>query len=350
MKGISGIVAVIVLLLVGIFAFSAMQMGLLPSLNINQPGDLPLGCPDDGTTSFKLQVFNSLNESGAESYDVTTVCTSDSGDSVTLTDTTDPTATDLVCGARYTCKLVSAQSADHTGTGQAHSMADAIRSGTGSISNGNLIITPNSATLNVDVASTQGGRIEARVYDDDAATFVYQGADASAGTYTDTGGNFTSSTSKTPWTVGSGGTLDLRMDVRINTTTDEAFEDRGFYVFVDASTSKWNTPTIKVDGTTRTSNCASLNEDEAKAYSGEEYCYKITDVSISETNVVPIDINIGALSGVNPGASDDFNITLVSIGAYQSTTNTKDVKIGAVKDDSSQTVVLYQEEYSFDVA
>ncbi len=342
---------IIVIIIAAVFVLNWLGVINLAGLALQAvPGGAvaAAACPDTKLTAVTYNVFNDLNTTAAENVDVVTVFTSALGHTITLTDTTAPTSTNFNCGETYTGRGVSS-----SGAGGDHGNLLSVRQGQATLDNGNVVFELLTGTVAIDVGSSQHGRIEARVFDADEAAFMYSdesGDGSSAGTYRTTGAQFQSTTNATAKAIGSGGTMDIRMDIRINTNADEQLEDKGWYLFIDSSRSVWDVPGVAINGVAKTSNCALLNSDEAKKYNGEDFCYKITDISVKNVPRIPINLNMKALAGVDPGASDDFNITIVSIGTYQSTADNKNVKVGAVKDDSSQTVVLNEEEYLFDVS
>jgi hypothetical protein len=352
MKGVSAIAAIIVILLIGVLVvtfggFKFPTTGQIPGLTVS-PTAVD-NCPDDGDSTFKLQVFNELNTTDAENYDMTIVCKGSDGSSYTITDTTSPSGVTVNCGYDYVCYGVST-----TGAGGDHAKFIKVRSGTSStkIEDGLLKFRADRPNIIIDVGSTQHGVLEARAYSIDEAGFMYADTDTSAGSWHTTGsvfGNATKNSTTGAITVGSGGKFKVRLDVRVNANTDEQFEDYGWYLFIDAASNKWDDPAIKIEGTTYTSDCSVLNSDESKAYSGEEYCYLVTGIPITNNDDIEVEFTFNALSGVNPGTSDDINVTFASIGAYQSTTDSTNVLRGAVKDDSSQTQVFAIAEWQFAV-
>lgn len=349
-KGLGGVsIAIVLILFIGVIVLAAPQLGwTLPGSVPSGPGSTA-NCPDTGSSSLKLQVFNKLNTSTTESQDVTIVCTGSDGSTYTITDTTAPTATSVNCGYDYTCKAVSSSSENGD-----HGKLIGLRSGPSSavVSDGILTFTADAPNVNIDLDSTQHSRTEIRVYDNDAASFVYAESDSTKGEWETTGSKFGSSTANQSNSgaiaVGSGGKMDITIDVRAAQQGHQV-EDFGLYIFIDAASATWDTPSIKLNGVTRVSDCGALTSDEAKKYSGEEYCYKITGVPITNNDYATIDAVFSAITGVNP-STQHINMTIVSIGSFTSTTDSTNVLRGAVKDDSSQTVVLNQEEYQFTIS
>jgi len=321
------------------------------------PGGTPSAdqCPDDGDTSFKLQFFNDLNETGAENYDETCVCEDEDGARFTITDTTSPSpSATLNCGKDVTCKCVSVD-----GAAGDHSKILSIRSGAGGntdakIVNGNLKFHAGSSNVNIDVGSSQHGVLETRVWDATSAGWMYGQTETTKGTWITTAKRFTGTsgnmTDSGTIAIGSGGKLDIEMGVRVNSAQDQQFEDEAFYLLIDAASNKYDTPDVEIDGVTYASDCTILNEDETLAYSGEEYCYYVDGVEITNNKDIVLGLVFNALSGVDPGAADDINVSFANIGGYQSTTDTTNIKVGSVKDDSSQTAVYTIQEWMLDVS
>jgi hypothetical protein len=334
------VVALMALIAIGYYGSTYLHWGqtgqVLPG---QQPQNPNANCGSTNLAAVSLQFFNGLNNTGAENNDTTIICTG-GGIAYTITDTTSPTATNMNCGFDYVCKVVS-------GIGTTESKLVAIKNGPGSINaDGNLVFSANQPAINIDVQGTKYQPVEARLYDNNYAAYTYAGVETVAGGWSVSGAYFGNTTYQTTagndsFSIGSGGKLNLKMDVRVKTFQNAQLEDRGWYLFYDMPTNIYSVPAIAVNGVTRTSQCSVLNDDEKKAYSSQEYCYKITGVPTTNNEYATVDMVINALSGVNPlNANGNVTVTIVPIGAYQSTLDTKTVKVGAVKDDSSQTVVL----------
>lgn len=347
------------LALIAILVVAIMVVGVLETTGIWKISSLmsavpgagtgAVTCPDDGATSVSINVYNDLNTSGTENFDVTMVLTSASGHTVTITDTSAPTASELNCGEKYTGKAISASGANGD-----HSVFTSVRRGAATIVDGNVEFVASGNAMAIDLGSTQHARLQARVYDKDNAAFMYDASSSdgsAAGTYRTHGTVFQSTTNATANAIGAGGSVAVRMDIKAQTNSDIQLEDRGFYMFIEASSSVYDIPGVYINSVQRTSNCAQLNADEAKKYNDQDYCYFINDVHVINTPVTEIDLTMKALSGVNPTSTNgNYNVTFVSVGAYQATMDSKMVKVGAVKDDTSQTVVLNEEEFEFDVS
>jgi hypothetical protein len=318
------------------------------------PQNPTANCGSTNLAAVALQFFNAGNVTSAENNDTTVVCTG-GGVSYAITDTTSPSATNMNCGYDYVCKFVSQQGAS--------SKLLAVKNGPGQINaDGNLVFSANQAAINIDVSGTRFGPLEARLYDNSYAAYTYTWAGTTAGGWSSAGTTaaptlFGNTTINAPaggndtFTIGSGGKLNLKMDLRVLTNQNTQLDDRGWYLFFDMPTAVYSVPSIAVNGVTRASDCTVLNNDEKLAYNSQEYCYKITGIPVTNNNYATVDMVINAVSGVNPTpATGNITVTVVPIGAYQSTLDTKNVKVGAVKDDTSQTLVYANQVWGLPVS
>lgn len=367
LKGKAGAGMYALILIVGLLAVWVIG----PSLGLFKVsgggGGLPISdtnCPDTGSTSLKIQMYNADNTSGTGPFDGTIVCTGSDGSTYTITDTTSPTATTINCGFTYRCKGVSSNTNafpgdDYSGIG-ANILA--LRNGPSgtAVSNGELTFSAVDPNVNIDVSGIKLGFVEARLYDKNYASYVYGGSGTASktkgnwirgngimsefGNYTN---NRTASTGVGAMLLGTGEGLDLELDLRTN-DTQVRVGDFGYWLFVDASTTKWEVPTVRVNGKSILSTCAARTDAETKAYSGEEYCYYVTDV-MKKSEYTIVDFSVDPTTGTNPATTDSINVTLAIVGGFQSTADNTNVMRGAVKDDSSFTQVYTLEEWKINV-
>lgn len=308
-----------------------------------------ISCPDTGLTNVTFNVQNILDTTTADVYDETMVCTTSDGSySKSITQTSDD-GTNLPCGETFVCKGTSSD-----GIKGDHANFQSILTGDASVSDGVVTFTTSGSNMRIDIGSTLHGVVQARLYDNSKAAFCFDSStDTSsnaAGTWINTTKIFQSTTNQTALAVGTGGNLDLCMDFHVYAHTDEQFSDFGWYLMIDANTNIWDTPVVTVDGVTLSDYKGSLNTDEAKAYSAEEYVYKITnpDSAIKNVDYARACISISALAGVDP--TTDINVTIASVGAYTGTSQPSIVKRGSVKDDASQTAVFTKQVWDIDVS
>lgn len=352
MKGASKIAYIVVLVFIVIGLMLAMQMGWLNVANIPGPGGGGWGttynCPDTGLTNVTFNVQNILDDTTADVYDETIVCTSAEGSVKTITATSDD-GTNMACAEAWTCRGTSSD-----GVKGDHANFQSVLSGDATVSNGEVTFTTDGPSMRIDIGSTLHGIAQSRLYDNSAAAFCFGTTSGetggAAGAWLNTTSYIDSSTNATNLAVGTAGNLDLCQDFRIYAHSDEQFMDFAYYILLDAATTVWDTPTVTVDGVTMTDMCGQMNSDEQKAYSGEEYCYKVTDPNSAITNndYARVCVNINALSGVDP--TTDINITIASVGGYTKTTAPTVVARASVKDDSSQTAVFTKQVWVWDIS
>ncbi len=290
-------------------------------------------CPDTGYTSTKIEVRNLLNDTATDEYDVTLVCKSEGGDIAVITDTTDPSGTNLLCSKPVTCYAVS--SGDENGD---QGKLLQVQSGDAIIQDGALKFTPIGASTYVSVGAHKQGAVEVRAYDTNAKAWACAGDSSTCGTWNETDGvTFGDTSDGTAVSVGAGDEVCYEYEIR-PTQRDNDLNDRGFLILVDASSSKWEEPVATLNGVALSNAKDQLNSDEQVAYADYEYAYLIPeDQAITQAQKGILDICFTAKA--DPGASDDISIDLTSRGSYRSTLDDNVVKIGAVKDDTAKTQV-----------
>ena len=312
------------------------------------PTTLPT-CPDTMQTTLTINWQNVKDTTQSDTFDITAYLYKVNGNDVvydsSITDTTSGSKT-LDCGATYYICPVSAD-----GYGGDNSKIYNIVSGNAQIVSYNgaqcVKITTKGASMSLTVGGSRHGALEFRVFDLLNNDYVYASAASSALTYQTGDTTYKTTTSNSSANaVGTAGELHYKVEFRANATNHD-WADQGFYILVDASTTKWNIPTVVLDNIELTDVKGSLTTEEAAAYSDYEYVYRVDKEVVNKLHY--LDFYIKALSGVNPGASDDVKIKFAPIGQYLSVDGIT-VKKGAIKDDSSKTAVFTATELTFDVS
>jgi hypothetical protein len=344
MVWIFGVAALILLTIIAVGIFGGKQEQKTIGEETTIPGgtSVTTQCPSDYGFSGTVTVQNDLNLTGAETFDTTTYFYSvdANGNEVfekSATDTTAGTLT-LSCGTTYVARVLSVDGA----AGDNSVIESASMSGAtslGAVSNGGwkFVVTKDAGALTFKVH--QHGLIQLRAFDIENNNYLYNTTATSATAYvTSTSANFTSITANSTATaVGTSGSYNVRLEIQTQ-NADESFQDQGVYILVDAATNKWSKPTLKVDGATLTDMKGTLPVDEAKAYANYEYVYKTTSNFINPDKI-SVEYLSTAVNGVDPAGSDAPVIALAPIGSYVSVSDSNLLKVGSVKDDSSQTAV-----------
>jgi len=347
-NALGGGVLLVLIIIAGIGAFMIFgDSDKIKSIGSGS-GSSSLGgsCPDDGDTSLKIQVFNKLNATGTEGYDVTGYLykkTSSGLESVaSISDTTSPTATVVDCGFDYVFKPVATD-----GISGDNSRIKSVRSGPGSIgSDGSLEFSAGSSNVNIDVYMDQQATLNCKAYSNTDKASVYDDGDASATDYETDGVTWMSSSDNTTVYSESNG-VDLVFSCR-STGTDTNFNDHGVVLLLELPTATWDTPAVWIDGNKVTDMKDNLNSDEAKAWSGYEYAFEFDKDILDGGEGVDIRVAYELAPGVSTAsANPEFDIAVR--GAYLSN-NGPDVKIAGVKDDASQTVVRTIYDMELDIA
>jgi len=301
-------------------------------------------CKETATTTLKVNVYNPLNTSGSENYDVTLYGFVDGALTYTITDTTNPSGITINCGEEVVFKAV--------GTDGASGDKSYIKAASGSggdikVVDGNLVVRPTKSTMTVNLQIEQHATLECRAYDNVNEGLMYDNADSSNTDYETDGVVWMSTTSNTTkYSEGDG--IDMTFTCRaIQSDTD--YNDRGIWVLIEAPTSVWDEPTVLLNGKALSEASAQLNEDERKAYSDYEYVYFIPQNTIIRDGGEGMDlrVQIELLDGVSSASADpeiDF-----AVRTQYKTTDGLSVKVGAVDDSSSTSQIIALYDMSIDV-
>jgi hypothetical protein len=336
-------------LVVIIIAMFAWKSGILDKFQLGSVGGKIEGgvdfCPDDGdTTMGDFSVFNAENKTGTESFDLTYRFIGEDGSIVSGTDSTDPTDFTLNCGSCFTVKAISASGAD----GDSARFVGVRQGNAELLGDGTVKYCPIRSNEVLHLEGEMHGALEARAKDVILDGFMYDGNDATATDYETDGVSFnTTSAGSANTAVGSGGEYHVKLYYRPTLEANVYGDVDGYYILVEASTTVWDKPTVKVNGISLSDVKEQLNPDEQKAYNAYEWVYKVSD-TISRNAEHEMDLQIFALSGVDP--STDIETDFASIGAYASSSDTNNIKVGAVDDSSSQTQIHTLEDVTWDIS
>jgi hypothetical protein len=205
----------------------------------------------------------------------------------------------------------------------------------------------NAPTYPVTWQGKQHATLQFKAYDMAGltGTVMYDESDAITSDYETDGVNFTSTSGNTTATaVGSGGWLKVQEEIQA-TDVDTDFSDFGFYIAVKAATTVWDADTVTAKFTSASGSTSSLSnlksnldKDENSLFDSYQYLYFVPD-SIRQDSAY-FTLNVKALSGVNPGTSDDVEIDYVSKGAALRTGGvSKGVRFSASTDASSKSAI-----------
>lgn len=304
-------------------------------------------CGDTKTTTFSAYLYNKLDTTTDDVFNASYYIYDESGNLVASGTATDGSETEsLTCGANYKLRLISGD-----GSSGDNAKVLAVRAGNAKVVEDGRAVEfyTGEPTQKIYLEGSKHGILEAKFYDEVAMGWTYETqtlSTATAGTYTKDGGIFSSTVNGTNYTVGTAGEVKGTFYIRAN-ITDERFNDFGMYIAVDAATSVWDIPTVKINGVTLSDYKGSLNVNEARAYSGYEYIYK-TSENIDNDDV-KVYVRFKALAGVNPAVADSPQVDFISIGAKKETSG-NDVLYAGVGDDSSATTIFAVQDYTIAVA
>lgn len=300
-------------------------------------------CPDDGDTSFTLDVKNILNDTGAELYDVTVYLLADDGSIIkTITDTTSPTAVTIDCGYEYTLKAVAADGASGDSSNMLNVYQKPQNSEVDVNSDGTVTFSADRSNFGLGVNMKQHGTLSFKLYDNNDARYAYDDGDATNTDYETTGVVFRDGDNATAFVIGSGDYLDFKAKVKgVETDTDAM--DSYVLIAIKADIAKWDEPQVRWNSALLSE--TTLNTDETKALKDYDFVYKITSDILD--NIHDIDFYMDVLSGQNPTA--DVEIDFFTAGNYLSTDSTC-IKTATHKDNPSRTAVYTLQGFDIDVS
>jgi len=315
-------------------------------------------CPSGtGTTTIQLAVKNGRNTSpeylgqtwmvfGASGY--LTQLTTNAGSSVSYA------TVSVDCGATY--KLYPVTDDD------ANSIIRGLQTDKGLVSeirdtDGNLIarvgedgkyVEVSARTANVyvtPVVDKHADSIKVVMYDEKKAGWVYaSGASTPSAEQTVSDGStvyyYTTSSNSTAESVSAGTTLKYRIDIDAGSLAKNA-NDRGIVLAIDVGDQKtyWDEDAmvVKLNGNALSRASASdLTPEESDRFSNYEWFYIIPADTIISNADVSIYIEMTAKSDRDP--STNITTTLAVRGQYKA--NSGGMKVGAAKDDSSNSKVV----------
>lgn len=349
-KGLSGGAWVfLIILVVGILATGGFFVGQ-NLLGDNQGGTKITqfgACPTDKDSSTTINLVNGVNESGEQLNTGVTVYAFDKdGGRISLTS---GSASNLNCGADYTLRTISNK-------GNRTTSADVERitvsGGKASLNaDGSISLTPEDSTVTIFAYTKDHGAIEFRAFDNNnngfinatTAGHVAVGAIGSTSYATGDVTFHSSGSNSTAYDETAG--IDVTFEVRArNATTD--WNDLGTYILVDLPTDVFETPTMKVDGTSLDNKKGSLTPQESAGWADYEYIYLFDSPVKDAGDKIEARFLADLLSGAS--ATADISIDFASKGAYLSNDGST-VKYGGVKDDSSFTDVYSIELMTLDI-
>jgi hypothetical protein len=363
-RGVATVVWVLMIMAIAVVSIFAIAM--IPQKQAEGQGtgtvdtdgkSYAASCPSDFGFSGTVNVQNDLNTSGAETFDTTMrffEVKSDNTESFvgSITDTTSGSLTSTDCGKVFVGKIESVSGAE----GDNSFIQKATMSGGEiiKVENGYVYFAVTSASGVLNAFVHQHGLPQLRAYDIENDGYLKnEGGNASTTWNATDTVNFTSTTgAETATTVGSGGSLNVRLEIQ-SQNVDESYIDRGMYMLVEAPATNWTEPNVFVEGSVLSNYKASLNPDETIAFTSYEYAYLVPQsytVKSLNPSRLNIEVYLKAISGVNPDIAAGPEYDFAPIGTYTSVLDSNLVKVGAVKDDSSKTAVYTLWDTEVDIA
>lgn len=311
-------------------------------------------CGDARTTQVVLNLYNIQNDTGLETFDASGIIYNADGSLfTTFTDTTEGTLSQsLVCGNEYVLRLVSAD-----GTGGDSAQIISIRAGPGAqvIEDGRAVkFAATQPSMRLELNGKQHANAQARVYDNiNAAFFTDTSGDGTTSDYELDGTDFRSTSSNaTAIAVSTGGRIDSTWYLQ-STLADGDFADLGMYIAVDAAPTVWDRPAVRFNGAELTDVKGSLDSKSATAMSGYEFVYFVpapaAKALLDQRSDATMGFRMAALSGVDPGASDDIAVDFIALGASRETTGNA-VRYAPYTDAASPAAVFTVVDFGLDVS
>lgn len=308
-------------------------------------------CGTDKSTTATLTLWNQLNDTARESFDADYALYTSSGTLFsTGSDTTAGSVSNLNCGQEYVLRLTSTDAAAGD-----NAQVFKVRAGNAQIiENGRAVLFKADArNVNIEIDGKQSAYLQARVFDNINAAFLTDNSgDGSTADYETDGTAFRSTSSNTTAiAVSTGGRLDTTWNLQ-STRPAGDFADFGVLVAIDAAPDKWDRPSVTFEGATLTDVKGQLDAKTATALANYEYVYAINSASSGATFDQRTDkklgVRIAALSGIDPGASDDVAVDFVAIGATRETAGNA-IRYSAYTDAASPAAVRAVQDFDIDV-
>lgn len=313
-------------------------------------------CGTARTTTGKFSQQNGLNTTGNEGIDSTCYLYkvgADGSESFdqSITDTTAGTAT-LDCNQAYRMFCVSTDGNGGDSARVLSVVGDGVKVIDGKDEKGRDVpgqgieFLTNAPTYSITWKGKQHGVLQFRAKDLMADQLMYDDADSSTQDYELDGVNFSSSVGNTTaLAVGAGGKVNVRLEIQAN-ETDVDFSDLGTYIAVKAATTVWDGTSVSAKFTNGAGSTSSptnlkgnLDNDENLLLDTYQYVYFVPDSIRQDSSY--FELSIKALSGVNPGVSDDIEIDFLSKGAVLRTAGeSAGVKFSASTDASSRSAIF----------
>lgn len=365
--------AIVVVLVGGLYLLGALNVGPFSAATGGGgagggagPSATVVGdsCPSSQTTTIHLAVKNNLNTSAEYLAQKWVVYNSAGGlvGSVTTTAGSAVSYQTVSVGCPGTFKLYPITDDD------ANSIIRGLLSEDGATtelkdSNGNVIAkvvsdgdatTPDYIEVNAKVSDVylvplvdkHSDSVRVRMKDTDLGQWVYAaGASSSTAEQTVSDGStvyyYTTSSNSTALSVGTGG--KVRMNIELSTSSKFLnANDRGILVAIDVGSQKtyWdeNNLVVKLGGESGTvlNQFSDKTSEEADRFSDYEWFYLIPADQVIDSGALNLYIGMQAKSDKDP--STNITIALAVRGQYEGQSG--GVKVGAAKDDSSNSKVV----------
>lgn len=349
-KGTGGLViamiVIIFIVVLGLAAYLGSKEGLFSAGGGDEGEPQQNNCPDDKDTTLYIDVYNDLNETGAENFDVTGyLYQKRSGDwsyEAVIGDTTNSNGTTIDCGYDYKFCAVrtNADGGDNSVFRKVAGDASDIDS------QGCILFSALESNVRISAETEQHDILNFRLFDNEDNRFAFGNLTTLGTTWlTVANTTFHDGDNTTAFAVAAGGYLDYCIQLR-GPTVDEDFSDAYVLLFIDANVNAWDEPTVRYDGTLlQDISDTGLTDYEQDQWSTYEYAYRI-EGDIGDT-LHEVCVYLPTCSGCNP-TLDVWNV-FAAAGNYLSTDG-RTVLQGAADDTSTNAVVFTIQEVIMDVS
>lgn len=185
----------------------------------------------------------------------------------------------------------------------------------------NVVI--GTAPVDITAESRKTSALQARIKDNTADAYIYN--DAGANTFSNLADSWINdSTNAATIDAGTGGAHDFTISVKTQ-TQDTVFgmSSDEVAVLVDASSTKWNEPSTSLGSNIK--DAQHFDSYDLTAISDYEYAYQFSQVVDTQKS---FDFYITAVSGVDPGATDDVKIRFIAKGVVLDSKDNQNVRKG----------------------
>ena len=356
--GLIGIVLVVLYMQGYIGGGSKQGVVIQPQTATAEPPKIILqddGCSDTKLTALTTNVFNFLNTSLSDNFDVTLRLYSGASEQfmLSITDTTAPSSTNVRCLTDIKGKILSTD-ADAGDNAAIHSATIDLGSVTTSPDMTSIMFKTQGSSQSLSIQGEKHGVLNFRAYDENLKGLVFNSGETNRNDFDTTGVNYTSTTDNATYqAIGIGETLKMTLEVQ-STTPYTDFFDLGGYLCLDHSATTWDTPKIVLDGAELSDyKLGGLTPYETKLFSNWDECFYVPpteDYTTKNTAKFYLEVRANTEPAIASGDSDSIYGYFYSRGHYADTFDSNILRVGAATNAPNPAAVFTRQTFQISVS